>query len=161
MIEIQYRKGNVLAEIGSPGSPLIIPHICNNVGAFGAGFALAVRKKYPAAHDLFTMMDRELGSVGFCQAGENVWIANMIAQNGLRSASNRVPLDYDALTDCLYQVAGFADHLGGKPVVKAPRFGAGLAGGKWPRIELIINQTLIHNRIPVTIFDLDAQSGSD
>lgn len=158
--DIVYTKGNALDPAPSkPDARIVIPHVCNNVGAYGAGFALAVATKYPQAkREYCSMFETEdsdfkitLGRVGFPRIGSHLTIANMIAQDGLPSAKRRVVIDYDALADCLYQVAGFCDEIGAE--VHAAKFGAGLAGGSWPKIEAIIRQTLIANRIPVTIYE--------
>jgi O-acetyl-ADP-ribose deacetylase (regulator of RNase III) len=154
MTEIKYVNGDVLS-LCAPGPLVVIPHVCNNVGAFGAGFALAVARKYPAAKKAYHAMTLlTLGTVGVVPVdpGNGIWIANMIAQDGLPSAKRRVVIDYDALTDCLFQVAAECADLGAE--VHAPKFGCGLAGGKWDRVENIIKQTLTHNRIPVTIYEL-------
>ena len=154
MTEIRYVTGDALSPVRQkPGAPIVIPHVCNNVGAFGAGFALAVARKYPVAKASYQTMDRlDLGAVRVfpVDPGNGMWIANMIAQDGLPSAKRRVVIDYDALADCLFQVAAECADLGAE--VHMPRIGCGLAGGRWERVEAIIQQTLIHNRIPVTIY---------
>lgn len=159
--EIRYVLGNALEPIPvDPMARIVIPHICNNVGAFGAGFALAVANKYPKAKVDYHWMgalysrDQFLGKVGFVGLGNGITIANMVAQDGLPTATRRTCIDYAALLDCLYQVAGYCDDYFGTCEVHAPRFGTGFAGGKWDRIESIIKQTLIPLRIPVIIYDL-------
>jgi hypothetical protein len=36
-----------------------------------------------------------------------------------------------------------------------PRIGCGLAGGKWSKIEPLIDRTLIAHQIPTTVYDFD------
>lgn len=50
-------------------------------------------------------------------------------------------------------VADRAAELGAS--VHMPRIGCGLAGGKWSRIEPLIEQRLAGRGIPVTVYDFD------
>ena len=58
------------------------------------------------------------------------------------------PLDYEALTLCLRKInAKFAgNHIG------LPKIGAGLAGGDWDRIKIIIQQELKDCEVTVVIY---------
>ena len=80
-------------------------------------------------------------------------VANMIGQHGIYKDSKGLPpIRYDAVRQCLKEVALFAiDH---KASVHMPRIGCGLAGGKWELMEQIIKEELITKEIAVTVYDL-------
>jgi O-acetyl-ADP-ribose deacetylase (regulator of RNase III) len=128
----------------------IIAHVCNDQGAFGAGVALALRQKYPhVARDYFSLRHYQLGTVQYVSAGPGLVVANMIAQHGLRSARNPVPLQYDHLRACLISLNAMASRLG--YTVHMPRIGSGLAGGEWRIIGGIIQDVMT---VPVIIHSL-------
>lgn len=158
-MDIAYKTGDATRP---EESPALIVHVCNNVGAWGAGFVLALSKldKNPErAYRSWALngIDEsgyrfELGSTQFCSFGKTGdVVANMIAQDNL---SRRIgpPIDYDALDDCLSDVAAYASRHN-LPVV-GPKFGAGIAGGDWTIIEGFIWKHLIAKDIPVTIYTL-------
>lgn len=136
---------------------IIIPHICNDIGVWGAGFVLALSKRWKGPERVYREnhnADRLLlGSVQFVQVEETIWVANMIAQRDVKSyrRGSGPPIRYDALKDALSVVADKARSLNAS--VHMPRIGAGLAGGDWQRIELIIEQTLIDEGIDVTVYN--------
>lgn len=127
---------------------VIIAHVVNNRGGWGAGFSGALSKRYPEAEAIYrSFTSRKLGKIQTLYPSEHVAIVNMIAQNGYKSAANPVPLSYPALTLCLREVAKIkalieAFYNGQEFVVQMPRIGAGLAGGDWERIESSINTFL-------------------
>lgn len=130
------------ADLFTHPSSCVIAHICNNVGLFGAGFALAIAQKHPSVQQAYTERHQQepfdLGEVQFVEVG-NLFFANMIAQNGVRSFRNPRPIKYNSLEFCLMEVYSFAKNKE-LPVVM-PRIGAGLAGGDWQVIEKIIRDT--------------------
>jgi len=155
MENIKYTKGDATNPIVQ-GNKIIV-HVVNNLGKWGSGFVLAVsrhwpdvRKKYIDWHS--SGKDFKLGEVLFVRVEPNIFIANMVGQNGIRSASNPTPVRYDAIESGLLKVKDFA--IANNASVHAPRFGAGLAGGKWKEIEKLINKCLCENNVPVTIYDL-------
>ena len=75
----------------------------------------------------------------------------MFAQDGIRGRSKGPPIRYEAVNTCLGKVAEKAKDLGAS--VHMPRIGCSLAGGKWSRIEQIIEETLIKAGISVTVYD--------
>jgi hypothetical protein len=78
------------------GSTVLIPHVCNNIGLFGAGFAGAIRDRYPIVSTNFELLGNKtkLGYVQYVsikkaeQSGHEIIFANMIAQNGTISKKN-------------------------------------------------------------------------
>lgn len=140
------------------GNKLLV-HCCNNVGAWGKGFVLAISKKWPKAEKAYKDWYKErsnnnfgLGSVDFVQVENDIWIANLIGQNPIKSKSNPSPIRYPAIEQGLVKVSHFA--IANYCSIHMPRIGCGLAGGKWETISLIIEQTLINKGISVTVYDL-------
>jgi len=152
---ITYLVGSALEPVTQPA---IIAHICNDIGAWGAGFAKALGKQYPLACSSYRKWHRGdqggysfgLGLVQFAWISRAICVANMVAQHGLRSHENPMPIRYESLTHCLTAVA---DHAASNSCsVHMPRIGCGLAGGSWDRVEPIIEATL--KDVSVYVYDL-------
>ena len=138
--------------------PALIMHCCNNVGAWGAGFVLALSRRWPEPEAAYRRMNlRPLGKTQFVSvAGDEVVVANIIGQLGLRLAGGQPPVRYDALENGFRRVKTFLDQ---NPAysVHAPRLGCGLAGGEWPRVEGLIVVTRLDAH-DVFIYDLPGAS---
>lgn len=93
----------------------------------------------------------DLGQVQFMRFEENLWVANLIAQRGIRRSGGKPPVRYDAIRTGLEKVSGFANRMSAS--VHMPRIGCGLAGGSWDEIEPIIEETLIKAGVRVTVYD--------
>lgn len=152
---ITYVKGDATRPVGN--GPRVIPHIVNNIGKWGKGFVLAVSKRWKGPAQLYRAWHKAgsddgvpfaLGEVQFVQVEPDLWIANMVAQEGIGMA-NGPPIRYEALEKCLVKVAAFAKDKGAS--LHGPRFGSGLAGGQWSRIEQLINTHWTD--LNVTIYD--------
>lgn len=144
-----------------------IAHVLSTKGAYEKGFAQAVARRHPSArlrfkawhagdHDTSgTARGFGLGRVQYCAVGLDLqrppwhrWVANMVAMRGLRSVRNPVPLDLDALDQCLRHLAQST-----KGPVAMNRIGCGLAGGTWDQVEPLIEANLgAHD---VHVYDLD------
>jgi hypothetical protein len=148
---------------GHNGNSVVIPHVCNNVNAFGAGFAGQVATLYPQVKTNFHLLGTKskLGHVQFVIAKTDnkykhqMIFANMIAQNKLIGPQNARPLNYGALVYSMTQVRNYikdleknSDSL--KVEIHAPKFGSGLAGGNWNFIADLIQD--IWYDIPVFIY---------
>jgi hypothetical protein len=155
--EIRYVVGDALSPVrqSSYDVPIVIAHVCNDLGAWGAGFVLAVSRRWRKPELMFKGRAFLLGDVQFVDVEKSMFVANMIAQRGFPTRDRRVALDYAALTTCLEKVAGFC--LDRSAEVHAPRFGCGIAGGTWDRVEAIIKHTLTRSGVPVTIYDLQQE----
>lgn len=136
----------------------IIAHVCNDIGVFGAGFALAVAMKWPDARQVYIDKHRcllqagsmlKLGDVIYYDHAPDLCIAHMISQAGVCSRTNPVPLKYDALEECLADVNKRAECK--EASVHMPKIGAGLAGGDWNRIQELINK---HITVPCFVYVL-------
>ena len=157
MKEIQYLKGDATSPQAKGFK--IICHICNDIGAWGKGFVLAVSKRWtePEAeyriwHRFRAKNDFALGKVQFIKVDSYIYIANMVAQKGIKTGSNGLPIRYAAVENCLIEVLAQAKELGAS--VHMPRTGCGLAGGQLPKIEPIIKNTLLINNIDTYVYDL-------
>ena len=80
-----------------------------------------------------------------------IWVANMVAQRGMKTGSNGPPMRYEAVRACLGKPAVEAKELGAS--VHMPRIGCGLAGGRWEEIEPIISDELLWQGVEVTVYD--------
>ena len=147
---IEYTKGDATEPKGE--GKKIIPHICNDYGAWGAGFVLAVSKKWKLPEEYYRAMPiYELGHVTFHDVTNDIIVANMIAQHGLRTdLDGNPPIRYDALQEALNKVNIVAVEM--KATVHMPKIGAGLAGGDWNEIEKIIESSLMVKTM-VYLFD--------
>lgn len=129
--------------------PAIIAHIVNNAGSWGAGFVLAVSRRWlePEAAYL-RWVDRVLGVNLLVPVGGGLWVANMCAQDNLRRA--KPPVRYEALESCLYLLAREAHRKGAS--IHMPRIGCGIGGGTWDKVEpIIVRQTW---GLDVYVYDL-------
>ena len=160
--KINYVTGNALGPDVSGNK--IIAHICNNVGAWGAGFVVAISKKWPgpeqsyrdwAGGDLSSNMPYpfKLGYIQFITVDSSTVVANMIAQDNIAySSPGHIPIRYDELEKCLNTVAAVA--MMEDRSVHMPRIGCGIAGGSWAIIEQIINRTLVENGVDTYVYTL-------
>lgn len=158
---ITYVKGDATKPQGDGAK--IICHVCNDIGAWGAGFVIALSKlwkdperMYKAWHKTLPQTDSDfmLGNVQFVQVEPDITVANMIGQRGIGKGKNgESPVRYDAIRSALQKVANKS--LAEGMSVHAPRFGAGLAGGDWAEIEKIINEELDARGVAVTIYDFE------
>lgn len=135
---------------GYNGSTVIVPHVCNNVNAFGAGFAGQVAQQFPEVKANFHMLGNKskLGQTQFIVSKTNekykhsIVFANMIAQNGLISPKNTRPLNYYALAICMNDIRNYIKNFkmnnDNNIEIHAPKFGSGLAGGNWNFISDLI-----------------------
>lgn len=142
----------------------IIAHICNDVGAWGAGFVLALSKRWKEPEKDYLRWFREgaganfkLGQTRFVKVEEDIWVANMIAQRGIKPVEGVPPIRYEAVEECLREVAEKAKELNAS--VHMPRIGCGLAGGRWDKVEPLIKSTLIEKGVPVYVYDLKKTRG--
>lgn len=155
MNKIQYIKGDLFEHIpdikfDSSGMKIIIPHVCNNIGCWGSGFVIPLGQNFPIAKKAYMAHVKNdnlfLGQVSIPLVDDNIYVANMIAQEGIMSSStgdrgkvNHKPIRYAALCKCLEKVNILCKGYD----VYAPKFGSNLAGGNWDFIEELIEEILI------------------
>jgi len=165
---IVYLKGDATKPQGD--GVKIIAHIVNSAGGWGAGFVVALSKRWKAPESRYRKWFKEgagfeLGEVQLVlveDEPDHLWVANMIAQVGYgRRGSaqhkslaleepDRPPIRYEALQVCLTKVGEQARRR--RATIHMPRIGSGLAGGDWKIIEGIIIKTL--GDLQVFVYDL-------
>lgn len=147
---IQYIKGDATQPQGE--GMKVICHITNDIGAWGAGFVLAISRRWRKPESIYRReYPRELGQVQFIRVEDDITVANMCAQRGIRSCGGIPPFRSVALVMCLDKVVEYC--LLHKASMHGPRFGAGLSGGSWPDIEKLIEEHVCSKGIAVTIYD--------
>ncbi|EGD34062.1 MULTISPECIES: macro domain-containing protein [unclassified Capnocytophaga] len=152
---IHYLKAD--ATLAQTEGKIIITHICNDIGAWGKGFVLALSRRWKTPEKQYKdwYKQREgfhLGAVQFVQVTENIWVANIIGQHKIYEEKGLPPIRYNAVKEALQKVAAFA--IEKQASIQMPRMGCGLAGGSWENIEPIIEQTLLQNDIEVFVCDI-------
>lgn len=151
MPKINYIEGDLFEAVRDRkyDGAVVIPHVCNSKGGFGAGFVVPLANAYPEVKSQYLRWfdqkkkssvletgEFSLGHVQFVRVGENVWVANMIAQ----TLGGHRPLSYKYLGRCMERVFSFvtATMRLKDPKFVCPMFGSGLAGGNWCFIEELI-----------------------
>lgn len=161
---INYVIGDATQPIGD-GHKFIL-HVCNNKGGWGAGFVLALSKRWPEperdyrdwhagklslpfglGHNQIVTVESDGNPLG-----NSIRVINMVAQEAY-SKPGQPAIRYEALEKCLQGVnrlciSGIFPNVS----IHMPRIGCGLAGGKWPEVENIIVNT-IDPSIPVNVYD--------
>lgn len=172
-------------QITAPNEVAIIPHVCNNgidergIGAMGAGVALALRNKWEKVYKVYKDMESKspnglknrLGEICYAKVEylpntdrPKIVVVNMIAQDGIVSATNSIPLKYWALMKCMENTRilianAFAkyktlpEQLGRKPVIHACKFGSDLSGGNWEFILELIREQWLEYGLDVVIYN--------
>lgn len=157
-MSIRYLQGDATDPQGE--GEKIIAHICNDAGAWGKGFVVAVSKRWREPEAFYRTWSKDpsfvLGKIQLVGVCPLLSVANMIAQKGLRSFANFRPIRYDALEKCLEALAKVAKSRSAS--IHMPRIGCGFAGGSWDKVEPLIQKTLITKDIPVTVYDYSEDS---
>lgn len=176
---IQYLTGDATRGLAEDESGVLV-HICNDIGAWGSGFVLAVSARWPEPEERYRAWSREsrrrraqfeigpgeirsgqmgLGEVQFVKVSAEdeplVVVANVVGQAGVRGSGDGPPIRYEAVRAGLDRVAEFCAKRGIGVVM--PRIGAGLAGGEWSRIEAIVRETLCERGIGVRVYTLEGE----
>jgi len=159
---VQYVTGDATQPEGE--GLKIIAHCCNNAGKWGAGFVLALSKRWerPEREYLRWYEDhgtvkfrRLLGAMQLVPVEDDIFIANIVGQHGVgKSKDGKPPIRYDAISKGFGFIAQYAkDHPERNVSVHMPRIGCSLAGGSWSQIEPLLEKHFVTNGIPVTVYD--------
>lgn len=160
---IIYETGDALWPVVKTGYR-IIPHICNDIGKWGAGFSGAVSREWKdpedhyKSHFKYAKKGCALGTIQWVFIDPELAVVNMIAQKGVRSKDNPSPICYASLEACLDRLAAGCVGLMGdgndkKLTIHMPRIGTGLAGGSWDIIGPLIEDNLYD--FTVYVYDLE------
>tara|TARA_Y100000034_G_scaffold135536_1_gene207866 strand:- start:18622 stop:19113 length:492 start_codon:yes stop_codon:yes gene_type:complete len=162
---IKYVKGDLFTKIPR-NKNIIVPHVCNNIGKWGKGFVIPLAQKWPEAKRAYLKGFSTKGHIPethrngkgqlvLVQEDPNVFVYNMIAQEGIFKTSNPKPIRYQWLINsmeiCRVYIETMSNH---NYEIHAPKFGSGLAGGNWDFIEELIEEIWCNHNIPVTIYEL-------
>jgi O-acetyl-ADP-ribose deacetylase (regulator of RNase III) len=157
MTDIKFLKGDATSPQAKGNK--VIAHVCNDRGKWGKGFVMAVSARWPEPERAYREWHREraendfgLGAAQLVQVTPCIWVANLVAQHGVRGGNRTPPIRYKAVEMCLGKLAGYALDLAAS--VHTPRIGCGLAGGKWDAIEPLIVKTLCQSDVAVTVYDV-------
>lgn len=150
------------------GATVFVPHVCNNIDLFGAGFAAQVAERYPSVKADYHLLGKNFlqSNLGYSQIikvyeepkyRHKLFFVNMISQKGIKSFNNPRPLNYFALAQSMYKVSNYIHNNTGysnkteKIEIHCPKFGSGLAGGNWNFISELIND--IWGKFFVTVYN--------
>ena len=159
--QIHYIKGDATKPLITEGEYSVICHCGNTLGAWGAGFVLALSKRFPKVKERYLSLiksikpDERLGKVGFVKTNKNIVVGNILGQDRIyRSADGKIPLNYEALREGFKNVYDkFIDYKNIPFTIHMPRIGCGLAGGKWEIVEDIIKDEFTKKGIEVYVYD--------
>jgi hypothetical protein len=163
---LTYKNGDLFTQYDLNPLPVkIIPHCCNDIGVWGAGFVVPLGKSFPKAKQDYQeyveamnkapIDDELLGEVVYTKIPPKVIIANMIGQKGV-GRQNGPPIRYWAIVKCMESVrktAKIIQERGAKVEIHSPKFGSDLAGGRWELIEELINEIWSELNVTVYIYD--------
>jgi O-acetyl-ADP-ribose deacetylase (regulator of RNase III) len=156
--EFRYVRGTA-AKPRADG-PAIIAHVVNDQARSwgGHGFAVDLIREYPEAKDAYAIWASsghlQRGAVNVAQAGENLWIASLVAQAGYGDShsSGRPRLRLPALQRALRSLSSIAQQLGAD--VHMPAIGTGQGGARWPQVRDLVIEELVDHQVPTTVYVL-------
>lgn len=164
-MNVTYYQGDATDPRG-PGHKLIV-HVCNNIGAWGAGFVVALSSRWSSPENCYRMWAKN--GVWYGQAAEQdapfklgetqlvpitdteITVANCIAQNNKPSAGPGMRFRPQAFRACLRAVRQEAFRLDAS--VHMPRVGTGIGGASWD-LDVLPCIKLILPDVPVLVYDL-------
>jgi O-acetyl-ADP-ribose deacetylase (regulator of RNase III) len=167
---IIYVTGDVTKPVGGSSHNVIV-HVCNDLGAWGAGVSGAIGRRWPKAERLYRLWAAsrklpahennfpsfELGNIQIVQvgaAGADIRVVNLIGQNGLRSRANPHPVRYDAIREGLRKLVEIGNVDNEDTIVHMPMIGCGLAGGRWEDVRPIVTDELTRKNVAVYVYNL-------
>jgi O-acetyl-ADP-ribose deacetylase (regulator of RNase III) len=154
---LRYVAGDATSPLRDVAGNVIIVHVCNDVGGWGAGFvnALSARWWQPEhCYRHFASQYRRpdflpLGTVLFVKVENDVWVANLIGQHQVRVRNADPPaVRPGAIRQGLRYVAEYAARIGA--TIHMPLIGTGLGGGEGDTIERIVLDEL--DAFSVTVY---------
>ncbi len=166
MTKIKYVIGDATNPVLQEDEVGVIAHVVNNVGAWGAGFVLALSARDTRVEQAYLRWANQkspwatkpfkLGAsqTVYYYAGTNTRVVNMLAQDNVASRGQLVSYLY--LWRCLLDLRDNTWARG--ETVHMPRIGCGIGGGDWLLVAALIEGTLCKADIPVTVYDLDEES---
>ena len=150
---INYTQGDATQPQGE--GPKVIVHCCNNVGAWGAGFVMALSRRWEKPEQFYRRLFRSgytpaLGFVQLVRVEDDLMVANLIGQNGIGMSSG-IPIRYEAIRKGMKTLRYLALKKGMS--IHMPRIGCGLAGGTWDRMGPLLEEVFEGSGLSVTVYD--------
>lgn len=163
-MKINYLEGDATKPVGE-GTKIIV-HCCNDVGAWGAGFVLALSSRWENPERSYKEWFRnrntiaslnstapfKQGQIQVVSVEDDVLVCNLIGQSGTGKTFGLTPVRYGAITEGLVRLREFMKNEQ-KPSIHMPRMGCGLAGGRWERIEAILNYVFGKTKFEINVYD--------
>lgn len=141
--------GDMLEKVSSG----FIIHGCNAQGVMGSGIAKAVKSYYPEAYTKYMQVHEStglrLGDIIPVKVTDKLFIVNCITQEYFGKDGRRY-VSYDAIDWCAKKVnwlAAYSAKYDIEPIIHTPLIGAGLGGGDWGIIEMILLRTIKHKML--------------
>lgn len=171
-MKFEYLTGDATKPTGD--GQILICHVCNTIGGWGAGFVMGLNKTFGkdigSPRDAYLKWFKNghyssknievpfaLGEIQIVRVAPNTAVVNMIGQRGIGVWNGIPPIRYEAIRDCFLSLKNVVEPYikkGGTITLAGPRFGAGLAGGNWTKIETIVEEALHDLDITFKIYDL-------
>ena len=163
-MKINYLKGDATVPQGSPDEHKIIVHNCNNVGAWGAGFVMAISKKWASPEAYYrrwayvgkcplSKVPFQLGQIQVVQVEKDISVCNLVGQSGCGHLNMLPPVRYQSIHEGLIRLRLRLESAGDKVSIHMPYLGAGLSGGHWPTIWKIIDGVFGNIDYPVNVYE--------
>ena len=163
-------------QLSNPSDIVVIPHVCNNIKKFGAGFTNSLNRTFgKGPYETYMKMDcgssnglkNFLGGISVCNIKNEgkIYVVNMIAQEGIIGALNPKPIKYWALMHCMERVKEFIGGLRSENpvpginnfsrdvVIHCPKFGSQLSAGNWSLIKELIEEIWVDSDIDVVVYN--------
>jgi len=156
LMNIKYVKGDATYPQVTEGKAGIVCHICNDIGAWGAGFVLALHKRWnkPRQHYMQHSKFLRQGNYHLVKVEENIWVANLIAQSGIGYVDDLPPIRYLALEESLRKMVKRLDREQLDYELHMPHMGCGLAGGNWGSVFTVLKKVFSDRDIDITVYSL-------
>ena len=165
-MKITYLTGHDVREPINTGFINLILHCCNDANLMGSGVAKALFDKWPDVkvkyHYAFkNNVNDKLGDVHYVKVDASTYVGNIIGQHNIHvDESGNPPIRYWAMEKAFEKVVSSIRKRDEKVIVNIPYLmGCDLAGGKWERIEELINKHFVENDIEVYVYDLFRKRG--
>lgn len=150
-----------LISLSLQGNFDVIAHGCNCFCTQGAGIAKQMSevfdtnnfRKYPQEMPMLRGDINKLGRIGYREyskfINDEIIHPRVVVVNAYTQYEPGANLDYEALTICLRKM----NHVFKGMHIGLPQIGAGIAGGDWERIKVIIQQELKNCNVTVVIYN--------
>ena len=133
----------------------IIAQLVNTFGGTGAGFGKTISKKFPSTRKELLRWKSDpkrfkLGNVNLVELRKDLFVAQLLAQSGIKAKYGETSLSYEGLRSCLFKLRDISNELNAS--IHMPAIGSGQAGGNWDIIRGMIYDVLVKSGRDVTIY---------